>query len=65
MRHCMIFIMGIFVGGVISSSWWAASRWGWIEYGKGYDALWSIPAILTIFTLIGIGVWLKDSFEND
>lgn len=65
MKHCIIFIMGLFVGGVVASSWWAASRWGWVEYGKNLEGLWSIPVILTIFTLAGIGVWIKESFDKE
>ncbi len=65
MRHCLIFIMGIFVGGLISSAWWAASRWGWPEYGKNLEGLWSISGILTIFTVIFIGLWIKDSFDEE
>lgn len=62
MKSWIVFVLGLFLGSIISSSWWVAAKWG---YGKDLESLWAIPIIMTIFTLVGLGAWLYDAFDNE
>jgi hypothetical protein len=47
MKSWIIYVLALFHGGVLASSWWLAAWLG---------TLWAFPAILTLVTLVGFGV---------
>lgn len=56
----LIFVTGLFAGGLVSSSWWAAALWG---YGKELSALWAIAGILSGVILVFLTIKIVNTLE--